>query len=67
MKQRRKGWPAGSMGKWMQYFYIAHNTSFYPHIFAQALSSKGTDRVGGGGGQVYYWAPLAAWSVFVPA
>ena len=42
MKQRKKGSRAGSVGKWMQYFHIAHNTPFYPLIFAQALSSKGT-------------------------
>ena len=42
----------------MQYFYIAHNTSFYPHIFAQALSSKGTDRVGGGGGTGVLLSPF---------
>lgn len=42
MKQRKKGSRAGSVGKWMQYCHIAHNKPFYPLIFAQALSSKGT-------------------------
>lgn len=49
----------------MQYFYIAHNTSFYPHIFAQALSSKGTDRVGGGGGDRCIIEPLWRLGLFL--